>query len=312
MLKKMFSPGRWLGVPYTPQPDKRSFMKRAQVQSDGDCEVEVAVLDIQESETFFGVPMARRGIQPVWLRVTNKGKYPYRLDLVSLDPDYYSPLEAALINHFATGKRLAAFGLLAWFYLPLLIMLPFKYFGARKANRRIDAYFQGHAIGWSAIRPGGEASGFAFTALDAGAKEVHVRLLGGEQGKEFFFSTHVPGLAVDFGHKRFDESYRPEEMVDYDDRGLRHVLERLPRATTNVRGTAEGDPLNLVIVGGFATILSAFGARWDETETVSLATGWKTVRAFLIGSRYRYSPVSPLYRRAKPGFRFTEDTSDHQ
>ncbi len=35
--------------------------------------------------------------------------------------------------------------------------------------------------------------------------------------------------------------------------------------------------------------------RWDETETITFATCWKTFRAFFVGSEYRYSPVSPLY-----------------
>ena len=42
-------------------------------------------------------------------------------------------------------------------------------------------------------------------------------------------------------------------------------------------------------------MLGAFGARWDETEVISLATCWKTVRAFLTGAEYRYSPVSALF-----------------
>src|SRR5262249_34657072 len=40
---------------------------------------------------------------------------------------------------------------------------------------------------------------------------------------------------------------------------------------------------------------STFAARWDESETITLATCWKTDRSFLIGSQYRYSPVTPLF-----------------
>jgi hypothetical protein len=42
-------------------------------------------------------------------------------------------------------------------------------------------------------------------------------------------------------------------------------------------------------------LLAAFAARWDESEIITLATCWKTTRAFLLGSHYRYSPVSALY-----------------
>jgi hypothetical protein len=69
----------------------------------------------------------------------------------------------------------------------------------------------------------------------------------------------------------------------------------MPRAVTGRLGSKEGDPANLVVIGDFATVLRAFGARWDETEVITLATCWKTAKAFLFGSEYRYSPISPLY-----------------
>src|SRR5207247_1515280 len=145
---------RLLGVSYTPQPEERSFLHRAEVRKDVDLVIRVSVLDDRESERFFGVPLARRGIQPVWLEITNNGNQPYRLRLASLDPNYYPPLEAAFANHFHIGRRLLGFGLLAWLFLPLVILLPFKVLGARIANRRMNAYFQEHGIGWALIRPG--------------------------------------------------------------------------------------------------------------------------------------------------------------
>ncbi len=69
----------------------------------------------------------------------------------------------------------------------------------------------------------------------------------------------------------------------------------MPAATTNAKDTRSGDPVNLVVVGDLETVLSAFTARWDECETITLATCWKTARAFLLGKEYRYSPVSPLH-----------------
>ena len=140
--------------------------------------VRVSVLDDRESERFFGVPLARRGIQPVWLQITNSGAQPYRLRLASLDPNYYPPLEAAFVNHFAIGRRLLAFGLLAWLYLPLLILLPFKILGAWSANRRMNAFFQEHGISSGLILPGDELAGFVFTSHDAGTKQVTVGLAG--------------------------------------------------------------------------------------------------------------------------------------
>src|SRR5437764_6091233 len=145
---------RFLRVLYTPRPEERSFIEREVVQRDDEFVIRVAVPNNRESDRFHGVPLSRRGLQPVWLRITNNGKQPYRLRLASLDPNYYSPLEAAFVNHFAIGKRLLAFGLLAWLFLPLLILLPFKLFGAWSANRRMNAFFQEHGLGLGRIKPG--------------------------------------------------------------------------------------------------------------------------------------------------------------
>src|SRR5437763_414449 len=119
-----------LGVPYTPRPEERPFLQRAEVRQDDELVVRAAVLDDRESERFFGVDLARRGIQPVWIEINNHGGQSYRLRIASIDPNYYPPLEAAMVNHFAIGRRLVAFGLLAWLFLPVLIFLPFKIIGA--------------------------------------------------------------------------------------------------------------------------------------------------------------------------------------
>src|SRR5215468_11612000 len=36
-------------------------------------------------------------------------------------------------------------------------------------------------------------------------------------------------------------------------------------------------------------------ARLKAAETLTVGTAWKTAKAFLLESQYRYSPVSPLY-----------------
>jgi hypothetical protein len=287
---------RLLGIPYRPQPREKPFLQRKVIQTNGDLEVGVCVLDDRESERFFGVNLARRGMQPVWLHIVNNGRHPYRLRLASIDPNYYPPLEAAYLNHYALSKRLVAFGCLAWLFLPLLIfLLPFKLIAVWHANRRMSACFQDNAIGWGSIHPGAEAAGFVFTTHEEGTKQLPVRLIGAAGSKEFSFAIPIPGLKVDHGSRRFDQFSAAADIIDCDEDELRRRLEKMPRSTTNRRGTKEGDPLNLVAVGEFDTILHGFGARWDETETISLQSCRRTARAFLLGSSYRYSPVSPLY-----------------
>src|SRR5262245_39839397 len=197
---------RWLGVPYTPRPEERAFLERAELKRDDELAVRVAVLDNRESERFFGVPLARRGIQPVWLEIKNHGAKPYRLRVASIDPSYYPPLEAAYVNHLKIGRRLLEFGLVAWLFLPLIVLLPFKVLGARSANRRMNAFFVEKGIGWGLIRPGNELSGFVFTRLDEGTKQVCVRLQGATGAKDFLFSVPIPGLRIDHHDKRLEET----------------------------------------------------------------------------------------------------------
>src|SRR5207253_783146 len=199
-------------------------------------------------------------------------------------------------NHFHIGRRLLGFGLLAVFFFPLVwFLLPFKVLGAHFANRRMNAFFEEHGVGSGLIRPGKHLAGFVFTSLDEGTKQFSVRLLGAAGVKEFAFSIPVPGLRVDHRSKQFDALANSGETVECDEAELRKRLEALPRSTTNSRGQAEGDPLNLVAIGHFDTVLNGFGARWDETETISLKSCWQTLKAFSFHSRYRYSPVSSLY-----------------
>ena len=138
----------------------------------------MAVLDAKESERFFGVNVARRGIQPVHLRIENRSKASIRLQLVSIDPNYYTPLEAAALNHYSITKRLSAFGFMGWLFLPLLVLVPLKLITAYRANRRMDEFFRSRAFHLHPIPAGGASEGFVFTPFDAGTKIVHVRLVG--------------------------------------------------------------------------------------------------------------------------------------
>ena len=270
-------------------------MQRAQTQNVDGLEITVAALDARESHRFFGVPMGRRGIQPVWVRVVNRESNPYRLLLLSVDPNYYTPLEAAAVNHYSDLKRLLGFGALAWLFLPFLLLLLLQLIGARRANRKMDEFFRAQGFPLRPIPPGGELSGFIFTSLDVGNKVVHVRLLGAGGEKQCVFNVAVPGLDADYLRHEIDWPEQAAEAVECDLKELRKRLTDAPATTTNGKSERGGDPANLVLVGEFAALLGAFGGRWDQTEVITLATSWKTARSFLLGSEYRYSPVSSLY-----------------
>ena len=290
---------RWLGVSYQTHPEDRPFLARLETQRDEALEVGAVVLSDRESERFFGLPLARRGMQPVWLTIKNHGQDGYRLRLASLDANYFPALEAAYLNHFAIIKRLLGFGFLLWLLFPMWILLPIKVLAAWRANRKIDEFFQEHSIGWGLIRPGEEVSGFVYTTRDEGTKQVPVRLMGETGVKDFHFAIAIPGLKVDHSEKRFD-ALLARKHVECSEGNLRRHIAALPAAVVNRKGDRQGDPMNLVVIGEFETVLNGFGARWDETEVIGLSSCIRTARSFLLGSTYRYSPVSSLYFDGRP------------
>lgn len=329
--------GRLFITPYTPHPEVRTFLDRAQSQHNEMAQVTVAVLDAAESEKYFGVAVARRGVQPVYLRVENRSQSSLRLQLVSIDPNYYTPLEAAGVNHFSILKRLSAFGFIAYLLYPLLLLLPLKLITAYFANQRMSDFFREHGFRLGPIPPGESEEGFVFTPLDSGTKVVHICLhalsnLFANSTREFeaseaaavdaqatavsttaqapavpatehalhasidfTFTIAVPGISADYLRRNFATLVPADTLVDCDLTGLVGHLTKMPPATNNAKDTRFGDPVNLVVVGDFESLISAFAARWDESESITLMTCWKTMRAFLLGSNYRYSPVSSLH-----------------
>ena len=245
-----------------------SFLQRTQTQWERNVWVTAAVPSADECLQVFGAPLYQRGIQPVWLEIENQAADPVWLLPASLDPGYFSPLEAAYLNHTGSGE----------------------------ANRAMDLRFRDQGFG-SYVAPGAVQTGFVFTRLDEGSKSFNVDLLGQDQAlRSFTFFIPVPGLHVDHHAVDFDKLYPPEERVEKDQAGLRQALVHLPCCTTNRGGTRQGDPLNLVMVGTYEDLLhTLIRAGWDETEIIYGTSLWKTAHSFLTGSQYRYSPISALY-----------------
>jgi hypothetical protein len=120
-----------------------------------------------------------------------------------------------------------------------------------------------------------------------------VALVASTQVRDFPFAIEVPAPHVD--HVRRLDAAKSETPIDCDLATLREKLTEMPPATTNARGLRTGDPVNLVVIGDFPSVIGVFAARWDQTEIITLGSCWRTVKAFLLGSEYRYSPVSALY-----------------
>lgn len=249
--------------------DQVPFKSRAQIQTNGDLTVTAAVPTSEEANALYGVDLASKGIQPIWIEVENRETSPYWLLPSGLDPAYFSAAEAA--HAFGASQ-------------------------ATGSGRAISEYFQKLQFK-SPIYPGTTASGFLIVNRDEGYKALDIDLISDEEAKSFTYIIEDPSFKGDYTLVDFDTLYADEETRNFqNETALREALAELPCCATNENGSEYGDPLNLVLIGDSKDIFPAFIRRnWHGTEIIWSESLWRTVTSFVQGSRYRYSPISPLY-----------------
>lgn len=260
----------------TPSPDEAAstsdFRSRIQSQEADNVRVSVAVPSAEETEEIFAKPLYKRGIQPVWLRIENMRDEQVAFLPVGLDPHYYSPLEVANLD---TPEGAGSTNLVNDFFVD------------QGVNLLVEA--------------GEELSGFIFTNLDEGTKAFNVDIRGLDFFESFTFFVPVPGLRIDHYEVDWKNLWPAGAWQDLAPASLIEVLEAAPCCVTDKAGENTGDPLNLVLIGHPKDVYTAFiRAGWDETETVTGTSAWKTIKSFLSGGAYRYSPVSSLYVFGRP------------
>ena len=218
------------------------YKSRAATRTEGGVRVSTAVLSADESATVYGVPLARRSIQPVWIEVENRDDRAYYLLSPGLDPNFFPASEAS--EAVASGE-------------------------SPDQKVEFDRRFRKLAFR-NPVLPGATTSGFVLTNLDEGFKLVQIDLVSGGRARTFSILSIVPGFRSDY---RVSEVFRrdiypPGEILNYtDDAAFRTALEALPCCVTNEDGSKNGDPLNLVVVGGLDDAFPAFARRgWRPTE----------------------------------------------
>lgn len=270
---------------FDPQPiQELRFQERAQTQTRDGITVTTAVLSRDEAKQAFGVDLASQQIQPVWFEIQNDSGLPYAFMLTGVDPNYFSAHEAAYMSHL--------------FWRP-------------RTNRKMDDLFDAHALNPD-LPPNSHRSGFVFTSLKLGTKEVRVRLFGPARKEEFEFFVAGSGFRADYNEVDWDVLLA-QDFVNYDDEdALEEALRQLPCCTSRQNGTGAGDPVNLIIVGSHSEVANALArGGWDETEALTAGSAWRTFKAFFGGGEYKYSPMSSLYiygRAQDAGFQKARDT----
>lgn len=224
---------------YAPTPiDSVDFRTRESSQEEDGVRVTAAVPSPEETEAIFGLPLYRKGIQPIWLQIENNSDHRLRFAPVGTDPEYFSPLEVAYVHKS-------------------------KYSGQGYADME-KALYEKAMDRW--IWPGETRSGFVFTHLDPGTKAFNVDLFSASAlDHSFTFFMDVPGMRPDHSAVDFESLYAADSVRHLDVDGLHAALDATPCCATDHTGTKPGLPINVVLVGEGPDVLRALlRAGWFE------------------------------------------------
>jgi hypothetical protein len=143
--------------PSATQPDYPDYKARAVTRTEGQVRVSTSVFTAAESAALYGVSLAKRGIQPVWIEVRNPENQIYYLLSPGLDPNFFPASEAAeAMSPDSSSQQRAT----------------------------LDQRFRAVAF-HHPIAPGKTTSGFVLTNLQQGVKLVPIDLVGSGRARTF-------------------------------------------------------------------------------------------------------------------------------
>ena len=241
--------------------DEAPFRARAEVLESDGIQVSAALLTPDELNAVFGLDLAAKGIEPVWLEIENRRDEPVHFLISGMDPEYFAPLE---VGHL------------------------FRASFASERNERVSDHISSLAIDYrAAIPPGTSARGFAYTNDSVGAKVLDVDLVGDAWSTSMTLYVTDPTMSDARARvERVETRFSDPELVSVDEAGLRAALEGLPSCVETAGGEPVG-PLNLVLIGELKLGLSAFqrrgyrfrpGAQFHAFQRPADSEGGKTAR----------------------------------
>ena len=249
----------------SPQTD---IEKRAVAQEMGTISVRASVPSDVEALDLFGIPLHKRGIQAVWLEITNNSKKRARLAPYSLDPDYFPPHEVAYMFRKKFSKD-----------------------GWRSLEAYLDDFSMPRDIG-----PGETEAGYVFTNSTVGTKAFNVDVFyTAERGKNehFSFFIDVPGFTPDHAKVDFKNLYSGG-MRDLDEESFRALFNDWSCCTSDYTGNETGRPVNVIFVAhGRDLLQSLLRAEWSETT-------YDTDTKYLKYSHYMFErPPDAVFRKGR-------------
>lgn len=230
--------------------------------------VTAALLPDDVARERYGVNLALKGIQAVWMRIENGTRFEQWMLAAHLDPDYYTANEAAhLFRH-----RLGGLGYEA-------LQQKFRDLAMR-----------------SRLESGSTHEGHVLVPRSEGGRFVEITTNGQGRERRFGFPLRTPDGHFDFERMKPGSIYAEGEREKVSREQLRQRLAQLAPTVTNAKGTAKGDPLNLVIVGEASEMMAALSeCGWDFTHRIDGSTVRRMILAALRGNPYLTAPVSSLY-----------------
>ena len=258
---------------YHPVPlDRGDFSNGIKTKRDGNVTVSVSILTEKESSDLFGVDLADKNIQAVWIRVKNDSDKVFFVLKSAVDPDYFSAYEVA--------------------YMQRSIFHPFL-------NDRIVERFKELSF-TNPVPARSTVQGFLFINRDECQRQLDLELATYGQNKHFIFFFELDvGAPTLFDIEKLHSSDEVENIADEEH--LKEKLEHLPAITTDKQAEGTGDPVNLMLIGTAEDLFPALVTRhWHMTEKTETDSVLKMVESFMFGTTYLHSPISPLFLFNRP------------
>lgn len=250
-----------------PEPDN------IQTQSERGVTVTAGILEDEQALRLYGVDLASVGLQAIRLRIENATEHGRWLMVSALDPNYFAPNEAAVL------------------FYPLL---------AEADEVRLTQRMRDLAIPLK-TSAGAVSEGYVLAPRHEGGRYLSVSLVGQQQVMNFGFAIALRAGDFDFERLHPRAIYAGAVLPDLTLDQLRQELIALPCCAADGEGRAEGDPLNLVLIGSAKDILASMSrAQWSYTHVINSATVSRMIGAALSGTAYPVAPVSPLYFMNRP------------
>jgi hypothetical protein len=245
-------------------------LSRFQKQTHKGVTVHLSIPTSVQSEVYFGIEMAKYGIQPIWVRIENSSDTDYWLLPYTIDNNYYTADEVT----FVTSKHIKK----------------------DEVNKR-RLFLRNNALPFFQ-KSNSINEGYIYATHKRGGRFVDIHLTGHLKAVRMRFAVLLPTQRFDYEYSDLRERYsKIHELPDFTVDEMRTYLkETLSCCTTDAKNSGKGDPLNIVLIGSGELVVSALSASgWQFTEAITIDSIRRMIGAAIENKAFPSAPVSALY-----------------